>query len=171
MGAVVYIFGVSRANGTGSHSEGQGTYAADDASHSEGKGTIATAQAQHVEGTWNIVNSNLAHIVGNGIDNANRSNAYTLDWNGNGVYAGKLTVGTGPSNNMDVATKKYVDDSLLALPEPMIFKGSLGTGGTITTLPAASASNEGYTYKVITAGTYASQSAKVGDTFISDGSI
>lgn len=32
------------------------------------------------------------------------------------------------------------------------------------------ASNEGHTYKVITTGTYASQSAKVGDTFISDGS-
>lgn len=67
------------------------------------------------------------------------------------------------------ATKQYVDNAIEALPEPMIFKGSLGTGGTITTLPAASASNEGYTYKVITAGTYASQTAKVGDTFISTG--
>ena len=56
------------------------------------------------------------------------------------------------------------------LPEPMIFKGSLGTGGTITTLPAASSANEGFTYKVITAGTYASQSAKIGDLFISNGS-
>ena len=66
--------------------------------------------------------------------------------------------------------KGYVDSAITALPEPMIFKGSLGTGGTITTLPAASSSNEGFTYKVITAGTYASQSAKIGDTFISDGS-
>lgn len=56
------------------------------------------------------------------------------------------------------------------LPEPMVFKGSLGTGGTITTLPTASAENKGYVYKVITDGTYASQAAKVGDTFISDGS-
>jgi len=53
---------------------------------------------------------------------------------------------------------------------PMVFKGSLGTGGTITTLPTASSDNIGYTYKVITDGTYASQSAKVGDTFVSDGS-
>jgi len=52
------------------------------------------------------------------------------------------------------------------LPSPMVFKGSLGTGGTITSLPTASTDNEGYTYKVITAGTYASQAAKVGDTFI-----
>lgn len=55
------------------------------------------------------------------------------------------------------------------LPEPMIFKGSLGTGGTITTLPTASNDNKGFTYKVITAGTYAGQTAKIGDTFISDG--
>lgn len=52
---------------------------------------------------------------------------------------------------------------------PMVFKGSLGTGGTITTLPTASSDNIGYTYKVITNGTYASQTAKVGDIFVSDG--
>lgn len=63
-----------------------------------------------------------------------------------------------------------LDNTIDNLPEPMVFKGSLGTGGTVTTLPAASSSNKGFTYKVITAGTYASQSAKVGDTFISDGS-
>lgn len=69
-----------------------------------------------------------------------------------------------------IATTAYVDTAISDLPEPMLFKGSLGTGGTITSLPAASSSNEGYVYKVITAGTYANQSAKVGDTFISDGS-
>ena len=74
------------------------------------------------------------------------------------------------TNDSNFATTGYVDTAISGLPEPMIFKGSLGTGGTITTLPAAAASNEGFTYKVITAGTYASQSAKVGDTFISDGS-
>ena len=73
-------------------------------------------------------------------------------------------------NSTKIATTAYVDGAITALPEPMVFKGSLGTGGTITTLPTASASNEGYTYKVITAGTYASQAAKIGDTFISDGS-
>lgn len=61
-------------------------------------------------------------------------------------------------------------DLISALPKPMIFKGSLGVGGTITELPAASASNEGFTYKVITDGTYAGIAAKEGDTFISNGS-
>lgn len=57
-----------------------------------------------------------------------------------------------------------------SLPEPMVFKGTLGTGGTIESLPTASSSNKGFTYIVITDGTYASQSAKAGDMFISDGS-
>ena len=57
-----------------------------------------------------------------------------------------------------------------ALPLPMVFKGTLGTGGTISTLPTASSSNEGFVYIVITDGTYAGQTAKAGDTFVSDGS-
>ena len=63
-----------------------------------------------------------------------------------------------------------LDSRIDALPEPMVFKGTLGVGGTIQTLPTASAENEGYTYKVITAGTYAGTTAKVGDVFTSDGS-
>ena len=71
--------------------------------------------------------------------------------------------GTNPITGTGVAA------ALATLPTPMQFKGSLGTGGTITSLPAASGSNTGYTYKVITAGTYASQAAKIGDIFISNG--
>lgn len=91
----------------------------------------------------------------------------------------KPTLGTAAAKNAtdaynatgtDVTTGKAVAAALATLPEPMVFKGSLGTGGTITSLPTASSSNKGYVYKVITAATYASQSAKVGDTFISDGS-
>lgn len=74
--------------------------------------------------------------------------------------------GNGVKIDTNYALKTYVDDAIEALPEPMLFKGTLGTGGTITSLPTASASNEGYVYKVITAGTYASQAAKIGDLFI-----
>ena len=108
------------------HSEGQGTGAHGLAGHSEGTGTTVTRRSQHVEGEYNIGDTYIpegydsntapqqrgqyAHIVGNGTDNDHRSNAYTLDWDGNGVYAGKLTVGAAPTNNMDVATKQYVDN-------------------------------------------------------------
>lgn len=87
-----------------------------------------------------------------------------------GTVAAKNATDTYNATGTDVTTGKAVAAALATLPEPMVFKGSLGTGGTITTLPTASSSNKGYVYKVITAGTYASQSAKVGDTFISDGS-
>lgn len=90
-----------------------------------------------------------------------------------GTMSGAINMGSNkitslgtPTENTDAATKKYVDDAITNLPEPMIFKGTIGTGGTITSLPTASASNEGWTYKVITAGTYNSQAAKVGDLFI-----
>jgi hypothetical protein len=54
----------------------------------------------------------------------------------------------------------------------MHFMGTAGTGGTVTssTIPEAAAANEGYTYKVITDGTYQGVSAKVGDLLVSDGS-
>ena len=85
----------------------------------------------------------------------------------NGVTA---TTQTQIDNSTKIATTAYVDTAIGNLPEPMVFKGSLGTGGTITALPTAAASNEGHTYKVIKNGTYAGQAAKVGDTFISTGS-
>ena len=100
------------ATGEAAHSEGYETSASGNYSHAEGRQTKASSPNQHVQGKYNIedVNSTYAHIVGGGTSNNNRANIHTLDWNGNGVYAGKLTVGTAPTNDMDVATKKYVDD-------------------------------------------------------------
>ena len=93
------------------------------------------------------------------------------------AFTGTNTIGDGysvdttvTSGSGNLVTSGAVYTAIDNLPEPMVFKGTLGTGGTITTLPTASSSNEGYTYKVITAGTYASQSAKVGDVFVSNGS-
>ena len=114
--------------------------------------------------TDNVVNGNAVWTSANSI-------AVTNAANGNVIKESGVSITTSlGSDNTTVPTSLAVKNAIDALPEPMIFKGSLGTGGTITSLPTASASNTGYTYKVITAGTYASQSAKVGDTFISDGS-
>ena len=51
------------------------------------------------------------------------------------------------------------------LSTPMVFKGTLGTGGTITALPAANNNTVGHTYKVITTETYAGIHAEAGDMF------
>ena len=92
-------------------------------------------------------------------------------------FTGTNTIGDGydvdttvTSGSGNLITSGAVYTAIDNLPEPMIFKGTLGTGGTITSLPAAAAANEGFTYKVITAGTYASIAAKVGDVFVSNGS-
>ena len=99
-----------------SHAEGKQTHTAGKNSHSEGLLTIAASDNQHVQGKNNIIDSAgiYAHIVGNGTSSSARSNAHTLDWNGNGWYAGKLTVGAAPTNTLDVATKGYVDSKELS---------------------------------------------------------
>ena len=82
------------------------------------------------------------------------------------AYKGVATTVT--SGGTDLVTAGAVYTAIDNLPEPMVFKGSLGTGGTVTALPVDGTATIGDTYKVITAGTYASQAAKVGDTFICD---
>lgn len=80
--------------GYGNHAEGFMTTAKGDASHSEGYYTIAGSSNQHVQGKYNIedTSNKYAHIVGNG-DYNTRSNAHTLDWNGNAWFAGNIYTG------------------------------------------------------------------------------
>lgn len=80
------------SSGSASHAEGNGTMSSGSASHAEGYNTIASSENQHVQGKYNIEDTGgiYAHIVGNGNDNNNRSNAHTLDWNGNAWYAGQV---------------------------------------------------------------------------------
>lgn len=61
------------------------------------------------EYSGNSVPADLLEAVGNGTGDGARSNARTLDRNGNETLAGKLTLGAAPSGNMDAATKAYVD--------------------------------------------------------------
>lgn len=81
-----------------------------------GKGNVASISTdeQVVFGRYNKILPNKAFIIGKGIGNSNdnRSNAYELDWNGNGWYAGKLSQEGQPANAKDLTTKKYVDDKI-----------------------------------------------------------
>ena len=111
------------------------------------------------------------------------SSAYAAsDHNHNGTYArldGATFTGTvlvptvtSESNASAAATKDYVDTVLstgLGTAEAMVFKGTLGTGGTITALPTGTTGQtykQGWTYKVITAGTYGGHVCEVGDLLI-----
>ena len=90
------------ARGDYSHAEGFYATASGKDSHAEGLGTIANHKSQHVFGEYNIADSSTAEsndrgtyveIVGNGNDfgSSARSNARTLDWDGNEWLAGTLT--------------------------------------------------------------------------------
>ena len=90
------------ASGNYSHAEGQGSIASGDISHAEGAGTIASSHYQHVQGKYNIkdLNNRYAFIIGNGRQEPNaivRSNALTVDWNGNIEAAGDIT-----ANNLSI---------------------------------------------------------------------
>ena len=84
--------GNTTASGERSHAEGGNTTASGERSHAEGWMTVASSDNQHVQGRYNIEDSasKYAHIVGNGTDDANRSNAHTIDWSGNAWFAGTV---------------------------------------------------------------------------------
>ena len=131
----------SHAEGSGtiafniaSHAEGANTIASGFASHAEGGDTIASSNYQHAQGKYNIedTNNKYAHIVGNGTFEE-RSNAHTLDWDGNAWYQGDVYVGSTSGTNQDegskkLATEEYVDNKYSV--ETWTF--TLDDGSTVT---------------------------------------
>ena len=104
----------SKAIGKNSHAEGDNTIASGLNSHTEGYATKASSKDQHVQGICNKedTENKYAHIVGNGTSASNRSNAHTLDWDGNAWYQGTIKVGgTGYDDTAasTIATQSYVD--------------------------------------------------------------
>ena len=108
----------SQALETAAHAEGFDTKASGKGSHTEGMGTVAVGLAQHVEGEYNKADTidketkkgKYIHIAGNG-SSGNPSNAHTLDWNGNGWFAGNLYVGgNDQTDGQKVATVNGVQN-------------------------------------------------------------
>lgn len=114
------------ASGDTAHAEGIATTASGEASHSEGVATKAVGNEQHVQGKYNIVdaegaNGKYAHIVGNGTSGAARSNAHTLDWNGNAWFASEVFV--GGMGQDDASAEKLAKTSELAAYQPKLTAG------------------------------------------------
>lgn len=106
------------ANGNCSHAEGCDTYTSYPYSHVEGRGTKATEDAQHVEGRYNSEETEglfYAHILGNGTDEFNRSNAHTIDFDGNAWFSGEVFVGgswQGDENAVKLSKEGHTHSSL-----------------------------------------------------------
>lgn len=117
----------TEASGDGSHAEGVLTTASGDKSHAEGYDTIASGDKSHAQGKHNIANTSHADIVGNGTSSSSRSNAYALDWDGNGYYAGDVYVGCNADSSG--GSKLVRESNLLNLLYPV---GSCYTTSTNT---------------------------------------
>lgn len=101
---------------------------------------------------------------------ASSTNGKIPTWNGttgdalNDGYSVETTLaGSSSAIPRADAVKTYVD-ALLSANDAMVYKGTLGTGGTVTALPTTHSA--GWAYKVITAGTYAGVVCEVGDLII-----
>lgn len=76
-----------------------------------------------------------------------------------------ITLDTTSTNLPTSAAVAGLVSSSIAAADAMVYKGTLGTGGTITALPNTTA-KIGWTYKVITAGTYDGKVCEEGDMII-----
>ena len=100
------------AGGVASHAENCTTTATGKYSHAQGQNTEATHRSQFVFGEYNVLDGsselssgrgNYVEIAGNGTGSSARSNARTLDWDGNETLAGDLTIFKGTANEKSVS--------------------------------------------------------------------
>ena len=110
------------ASGEQAYAEGAETAASGANSHAEGYNTLAKNAFQHVGGMYNVQDPSeadssqqgtYAEIIGNGTSDTQRSNARTLDWQGNEAISGSLTIGMGTSDEITVTPVQL--KALLAL--------------------------------------------------------
>ena len=85
------------------------------------------------------------------------------------ITANSIALSTGtitgvPGNSNDIVNKAYAD-SLIAANNAMVYKGTVGVGGTheIAAFNSLATYNVGWTYRVITAGTIKGVVCEVGD--------
>lgn len=110
--------------------------------------------------------SNGINIVYDSVDTIDVANFAILEATDSTYGVVKLDSSVTASGANPVTGKAiydYVGDAIAA-SDAMVFKGTIGTGGTVTALPTTY--KTGWTYRVITAGTYAGQKCEVGDLII-----
>ena len=102
---------LTTASGDYSHAEGSKTTASNNYSHAEGYHTSANGNHSHAQGQYNIedTSSVYADIIGNGTF-GKRSNAATVDWEGNAWYAGDVYTGSTSGTNKDEGSKKLATE-------------------------------------------------------------
>lgn len=107
----------SSASGAYSHAGGLLSNASGTYSFAHGQNIYAIGANQTVIGKYNIADTTFAFIIGNGTD-SNTSNALTVDWSGNVVAAGSLTINgstnVGTELGKKVPTTRKVNNKALS---------------------------------------------------------
>lgn len=122
--------GSGTASGKYSHAEGSDTIASGQYSHAQNTGTKARSEAQTAIGKFNVedTNNEYALIIGNGTY-SNRSNALTVDWNGNVNAVGSIT-----QNGTAVSLNGHTHSSTIVYEDVTVSisysAGTIGTRGT-----------------------------------------
>lgn len=123
------------------------------------------------KGTYNgssaaTINITKSDIGLSDVANESKSTMFT-----NPTFTGTIT-GVTPSvgdNTTKLATTAFVNTAItngLSTAEAMRYKGTIGTGGTFTSVPTTY--KVGDTYKITTSGTYAGYTCEIGDTLIAN---
>ena len=152
------------ARGGASHTEGKYSQALATGSHAEGFHTTANKEYQHVQGKYNLADDTKVHIVGwgDGIEGSpdERKNIYTLDEEGNAIYAGDVTATAEDGSKASLLTisklatdttaglmsmddKKKLD-GITASADSVTFSRSLSSGTKIGTIKINGTSTDIY---------------------------
>lgn len=106
----------TKATGYASHSEGEGSRASGRYSHAQNLYTIASGEAQTVLGKYNVADGTTAVIIGNGTASDARSNALTIDWNGDVNLKGqaktsfKSSVAMGSYGSSQTTVPNFIEE-------------------------------------------------------------
>lgn len=142
----------SKALANCAHAEGLATLASGVNSHAEGKGTIANRCSLHVHGEYNAYDTGGAaasdrgtyvEIIGNGTDDNTRSNARTLDWNGNEALAGSLTLGMNTQDETSISANELKKIKETSYVEDVQINGESILNKGIAEIPIANSNNAG----------------------------
>ena len=142
----------SKALANCAHAEGLATLASGVNSHAEGKGTIANRCSLHVHGEYNAYDTGGAaasdrgtyvEIIGNGTDDNTRSNARTLDWDGNEALAGSLTLGMNTQDETSISASELKKIKETNYVEDVQINGESILNKGIAEIPVANSDNAG----------------------------
>ena len=102
-----------KATGSNSIAMGNNALASGITSVAIGDNVLAKSDNQTVFGRFNVEDTGNQYslIIGGGFGDAARKNLFTIDWGGNAVFTGKVSIGN-PTIAEHAATKGYVDSQL-----------------------------------------------------------